>query len=608
MEPVLRSRWRSRSSAIAALALVMIACGSDGGGESEPTEPPPTPSPTLSSFQIVDDQTWNETAVRKVLQVFAFGGFASDAQIRTWADMPPRDAITEMITFRGTNERLSPRGDASPKFASLAALADHWSSSQSAVPADDRADYAKQEWSSPARVWGLAVSRTGLNPVRHRIGLFETNYHLAVNQDAGVNNWQMFRYYDDVMSALEQDVPYQGVLAVAAQSAAVAQQYNHKRNRFEDARFRGNEDFGRELHQLFFGILGVDDPEYHELTSVRNTSKALTDMPVERVGEGDAAHDADVVTFGTEFHYPGALEVLGQSVDGTTAKEKIAGICAHAIAHRESLENLPVIIVRTLADDQLTPEKTATIRAAWAEMEPKSLLTFLRNYATSTTFHDVSRIKYWTSIERNLRNANSMTLSGEEAYAKYYDPAYQIQREGVRVFRPTRNVFGSQTGHDAIASGAVFREAYNQSVERYWTYARTDDDERPSWTKDWSKAIPPEGDGTWRVRGVAEWLWQRFIADGLANFGPLERAHTYALLGAGVDFALFVDDQAPQVVYTLEDLETRGDLKELVADMEIAVIGLQHEDADERETANRRIGMAVNFIVATPYAFVQEGR
>lgn len=42
---------------------------------------------------------WTETAVRKVLHVFAYGGQASDAQISTWAEMAPRDAIQQMLTL-----------------------------------------------------------------------------------------------------------------------------------------------------------------------------------------------------------------------------------------------------------------------------------------------------------------------------------------------------------------------------------------------------------------------------------------------------------------------------------------------------------------------------
>ncbi|MFO1436412.1 MAG: hypothetical protein U1F34_08755 [Gammaproteobacteria bacterium] len=63
---------------------------------------------TQGCFRIdsVSDATWDETAVRKVLQIFAYGGQATDAQITTWANMKPADAIKQMLTLGTTNNLL----------------------------------------------------------------------------------------------------------------------------------------------------------------------------------------------------------------------------------------------------------------------------------------------------------------------------------------------------------------------------------------------------------------------------------------------------------------------------------------------------------------------
>ncbi len=592
-----RTKWALGVAYLVATLLGSGACGNDGDEQRVRR------GPVL--FEEISGAEWDETAVRKVLHVFAFGGFSSDEQIKIWADMEPHFAVQEMITLGDFNAKISPVSPDLPA-GGLRELARHWSGSSSPLPSDERERYEVGSWSSPSFAWFLAASKSGANPVRQKIGLIETNYHLAVNQDAGVNNWQMFRYYDSVMDALAASTPYTEVLSTAAESAAVATQYNHKDNRFVDGLFEGNEDFGREIHQLYFGILGVEDPEYHEVTTIRNTSKALTDMKLERVGEGDDEHDDEVVTFGTAEHYPSALEIHKSQVDGETAREKIAGIVALNMEHPETADNLPVIIIRTLADDNLTDDKIAAIRAAWKAQPTKDLLDFLRSYAMSTTFHDESRVKYWTTIDRNLIANNRATLTTEEAYAGFYNSRYMVSREDVEVFRPVNNVFGGQTGLMAANSGSVFREAYNNSTERYWTHARVDDEDT-GWEKNWAAVIPTMDDGRRHVKETAEWLWQRFIADGLKNFGTLERAQVYSLIVAGVDFALFVDDTKPAAVYSAADIETNVTLNERYTDMGVAIVPLDSSDSDERQTANRRIGLAINFVLATPYAFAQEG-
>ncbi len=65
----------------------------------ERRQPPPDREPphkNRTAFTI-PDKDWTETSVRKVLHLFAFGGFASDAQIKTWTGMRPEVSITEIL-------------------------------------------------------------------------------------------------------------------------------------------------------------------------------------------------------------------------------------------------------------------------------------------------------------------------------------------------------------------------------------------------------------------------------------------------------------------------------------------------------------------------------
>ncbi len=609
-------RWLVRYCVCLSGALALAGCPAEGvdlGDASAPGDAGDVSSggddPAFPDgiFETIDDERWDDTAVRQVLHVFAFGSLATDAQIVTWAGMEPEAAILEMLTLDEHNPRLAP--GAATADGTLRGLADLWASDDGSnpVPSSRRGEYRVGAWGSPGRTWFTAVSGVGPNPVRQRIGLLETNYHLAVNQEVGVNNWQIFSYYDEIMEGLEAGLPYEQVLAVAAKSAAVATQYGHSANLFIDARFEGNEDFAREFHQLFFGILGVDDPEHHEFTTIRNTAKMLTHMLVDWIEDGEDSRLSDEVTFGVDYHYPSSLEILGVDIEGATAADKIDAAVEVAIAHPESLANLPLIIIRNLADDHLDETEAAAIQGAWDALAPKELLPFLQAYAVSTTFHSPTRVKHWSSIERHVKASHLIALTREAAIAGYYDARWPAWQEGARVFRPTRNVFGNQTGLDAAGSAMVFRSAYNLSSDSNWFYSRTGEEE-DGWLKDWGAVVPAAADGTWRVKEVSEWLWQRFIADGLDNFGPLERAHVYALVGSSKDLGLFVDENDPTATITGEDLETKASLGELVSDMEIATVALGSDDPEKRQTANRRIGLALCFILSTPYAFVQEGR
>lgn len=570
----------------------------------------------------VTDAAWDETAVRQVLHVFAFGGFATDAQITSWADMPPGDAIKQMLTFDTTNERLSPAASDSPpihpKNGSLRCLTTLLSvpSTDNPIPSNNRDNFSMDEYDAVGRTWIMASRVRGLNPVRQRIGFWETNYHLALSSNAGVSNRQLLNFYDQVMNDHSRDLPYETVLTNAALSAAVAQQYNHRNNEYVDGKFSGNEDFGREYHQLYFGILGDYDDTYtgasadlHELVTIPNTARALTDMIVDQ----SSAATREIITYGTANHWQGTLQILETPNVGSNARDRFNALAPTSISHPESVANLPVNIVRQLADDSLDPgnidpnvqARVSIVRALWAGMPSKNLLEFLRKYAISTAFHTPNRAKLWTSVERNLLINNLTSLANRDAYSEIYDPRDYISNEDVNLFRPSHDVFGGQTGLEAATTANVFAAAYNRSVAQSYSLSRTHEG---SWSKDWSTVVPLTPEGGYRVRLTAEWLWQRYMADGLDNFGPLERAHLYALLASGRDLGYWIDSAAATNVYTLDQVQNTPAVHNQIVGAELAFVRLDSADADEREQANYRVSLAVNFIAATPYFMAQRGR
>jgi hypothetical protein len=444
-----------------------------------------------------------------------------------------------------------------------------------------------------------------MNPFRQKIGFWETNYHMATNMEV-VPRRVMMSYYDDIMNAHAMGLSYQDVVGVAAASAAVATQYGHRNNVYVGGQCLCNEDFAREYHQLFFGILGQSDPQYHELVSIKNTALALTDMKVQL----DTVYGglSDQIIFGTARHHQGALEILGTLIGGSDALQKINQLSHYAIAHPESLDNLPVIIVQGLADDNLDDDKIGRVRAAWASMPTKNLLGFLRAYAISTVFHNPTRVKYLTSFDRQLLITSQTMLNNEESYLDLYVPeVYAL--DGLRAFYPAYNVFGGQTGTEAADSADVFRVNYNHATSEESRFRQSYGTKfERSWEKNWASVIPKDSSGTYIVKDVAEWLWKRFIGDGLKNLGLLERAHIYAFLAEGRDIIHVVDRNQLGRVITTADLTSDAALAGLVQSLSARNLPLDSANSTERRAANARVGQAISFIVATPYIFAQEGR
>jgi hypothetical protein len=225
------------------------------------------------------------------------------------------------------------------------------------------------------------------------------------------------------------------------------------------------------------------------------------------------------------LHHVDDLTILDTTLNGANAKEQVEALAEVGIEHPESLDNLPLLIVSGLADDNLTPEKTAAIQALWRSLPEKNLLTFLQQYAISDLFHAEDRVNTLSSFERNLFIRNRMQLSNAELYLGEagMSPVYwALSEDEVVPFEPLHDVFGHQSGNDAYNDPSVFRHAYRRSTEEVWLY---DYGAVPSlMRRDWSTVIPQLDKGTWRVKDVARFLWQRFVCDGLKHYGPLAMA------------------------------------------------------------------------------------
>ena len=647
-------------------ALSILLLGND---EIIPPPPPPPPPPSeLLGLPIISDSNWDYQAVRRVLNVFAFGGHARVSQINAWARMSPHIAIKEMLTFAEHNLKLSPLAYGERytapayNYGKIWDFSEDFISSNSAnhsIPRDKDSDYSRSqyslsEWNFPG-LWAIMVTTRGLNPFRQRIGFWETNYHMAVNLNTPVNHHQLAKYYDDILEALEAGKPYYEVIAIAASSAAVATQYGHRFNKWNRTtnECECNEDFARELHQLFFGILGEADPmgvENHENMTIKNTAKALTDM---RVDWSDQLRRLpENVTFGTANHYPASrtLNILNREISGSNARHRIRRIAQIAIRHPESLKNLPVKIIASLADDNLSDQKKQQLRNAWKKMKEKNLLTFLQAYAVSTLFHDSDRVKYWTSAERQLMMANKLVLNNTEGIGvmRLYNPVNTwekgMESEQFHLFRPTHNVFGGQTAQEASDAAAIFENNYNRFIWDHWRVERfTMPDVFPNWEKNWASVLPATANGKYQVDQVARWLWRHFLNDNLENFGPLEKAHVYSLLATRRDFPFLMclrkkrieagitlnslrnleDDYSELCggwnnTFSQEDIDllqgaystsdaSSGYVTSWVNQMAGRQLKLKSNNFDERRIATQRIGAAINFILSTPYIFAEQG-
>lgn len=589
---------------------------------------------------------WNEQAVRDVLRVFAYGGGASDADITAWASMEPSAAIVHMWTVNSKLANAANGGNIAinPTDGSLSRLSHIYGTSG---PATSRSDFDQKfiPWNnSPARTFAQAVPTRGLNPFRQKIAYFETNYHLALNQDKNVTDVQMFRHYDtvanDVARSFRDSLGYEDVLANMALSAPVATQYNHKKNQCTGSVFSGNEDFAREYHQLYFGILGVgtdrsgltnkdaipagnaESFNSHELITIPQTAKALTDIQVIQLANDSFS---DIATFGTTKHCSGNLSIYGQTNQGATAEARIKSLSKLSIAHAESKNTLPLIIVSNLADENLDSAnpltgttadintKIANIQALWNSMSKKNLIEFIRKYAISSMFHNTSRLKYVSSVDRTLTNANTTVVSNAELSYGIVRYDWEIASENIAPFRPDHDVFGGQTGLEASNTDDVFRNANNSAVSGQFGATGIWSGNSYVRLKDYRAFLPKQSDIT--AEEIAKFLWRRILGDAnYSYFGSLERAHLVSILSSGRDLNYLlcgnVDVSACSTKdnVTAESSITTGATATTINNAATTTLFKAGSTSATINDDNDRVGAAIDFILATPYNFIQVGK
>lgn len=510
---------------------------------------------TRLSLTSLTRTSWGEREVRKVLKVFAFGGHARNGQISLWANMPPARAIREMLNFSEHNLKLSPLAlgekyrDTASNHGTLTAWQNFISSESSNIPIPvSRRDQYGLDGYNFDDAYNRMITVRGLNPFRQRIGFWETNYHLAVNLDAGVSRRQIAAYYDLIMEAHAAGLPYKDVMAAAAKSAAIAMQYGHRRNEWDESTqiCKCNEDFGREIHQLFYGIFGINDPN-HETVTIPETAKMLTGMPVRYINGFGFDIKVDYAKgLADEEHHLNSVTIFGLPISGADPRAKIDDLMPHSMQHPESLQNLPIMIISVLADDNLSEPAKEQLRTAWASMGVnRNFLEFIHAYATSDLFHSPNQLKYFISHERALYVANKFNLDNLEAY--FGGGSNNGGRAGTSVggvltgdfagdfFKPLNNVFGGQTSAAASDSVVAFEKNYNRLTDDERILRESvlcsSCDQGQAWSKKWETVLPRRADGQYYVSDVAKWLWNHAVGD-MSSYTQLERAHLYSLLGA----------------------------------------------------------------------------
>jgi len=109
------------------------------------------------------------------------------------------------------------------------------------------------------------------------------------------------------------------------------------------------------------------------------------------------------------------------------------------------------------------------------------------------------------------------------------------------------------------------------------------------------------------VNEIGEWLWQRLVADGLKNYGPLERAYVNAFLATGNDLGLALEPGSPDINFTAAQLNVDPYRSALLTN-EAFTMNLNSANRNLRNFANLKVGLAVDFISMTPFMFAMEAK
>lgn len=595
----------------------------------------------------ISDAAWDDTAVRHVLHTFAYGSRATDDQIAAWSDLPPDQAIEQILTFEPNNPLLAPPGTRQlpPRLADLQTLLGgdednpmRWDRRRffATLNTDAAGNTSSFSRRNLQRTWIHAATSGGSNAFLHRTAFFLSNYQMALR--ASVATPGILRsYYDQFIDDLIARESMTDIITTAAKSAAVAKRYGHNDNRFNNANgdFSGNDDFAREYFQLFFRLLGeTEDVRYHENVTIKNNSRLLTGFAVDRRPNayGSVSLQDRLVApidFSDHFdgeghyrrnatrHHAACLEILREQICGPTGAAKLDALGPVVRDHPEVLANLPVYIVSHFADDRIDAEEARVIRRAWIEAGD-DLLEFLRSYAISTVFHSPARTKQLSTFDRNLILLSRILVDDDEVYLgrELTDSVIApMERQGGTVFEPAKAVFGGQTGAEAALNPGILKDAFETSLGTAGVFAKLETTYAPqpgeaaaaSWQKDWGKVVP---DHDKSASTIGHWLWQRLVADNGENFDAVAEAQVLSFLARGSDFGTVAADVTglPSTAhYTVGDIAGSAELTALIDDLGSEPLELWSADPDTRRDANRRMNLAVNFIAVLPFAFAIEG-
>ncbi len=520
--------------------------------------------PALASgFVTVSEEDWTDGAVRRVLHAIAFGSQLDDAEIARLAAMSPEQALLEIM----------PQGMG--KGVSLVATVEMFAASSSGRLAETFTQ--EKQFRGMPSAWTWEIIRPDAPLVAHRIAMFETMYHLATTADKARHALQM-SFYDQILADLDQ--PYVEVLARAAASGPIAVQYGHIKNSYRNGVFRGNDDFARELHQLFFGILGSDDPN-HENVTIEETALALTGVRVNRRQR--------TINYPAQAHPKLSLTILGQEIPyvrGMTMDARVAEVCRVAIEHPEAQVALPTMFVSHFGEDLPPAWVMQQAIEAWNAMETRKLVPFLRAYLASTAFHRPDRVRRVLPVDLVARTMNRLLLPLDEPDARAAGAVRRFLDDlGQAPFRPAHEVFGDITGPETHSSPETLRQwwaglmrlAGSRELRLYQT------------------ALPDAltSGESMAVEDVGRWLWQRLIADDCEGYDARAEAQVCALLSTGKDFDSYLNS------FGLGPVSADAELREHSLALGRTLL--------KPARAQDRVRLAGLFILGTPNAFVDRG-
>jgi len=546
-------------------------------------------------FRLIEEDSWSKNTVNKILNTFTYGIVASQEQIEAWVDMPPEEAIEEIITMDGFNKKLRNRENTF------------------LTEEEDKLEYILQEasvrypnsaFNFNARLTNgellsvLIMDNTNYNPTRLKVGLWETNYHQVINSKVdALFSFNVYHYFDDIVEGIENNIGYQNILSKSATSSPIMYMYKQFENKFTNNKLSVNDDFAREYNQLFFGILGKNDLAYYEDVTIENTARALTGI--------DANYDSYTTINGEETlsapsyyikenagnHYHGMLEILGEFISHSGVKEALEEIARIAITKNESIKNLPVMIINGLADSNLENNSNTTQRIIneWKEnVNHPDLLSFIRKYAISKEFHSETRLKYLSSLDRLMKTYNLLNFEGKKPYS-YTKLIQELEKENYKIFFPAKGVFGNLTGEDIINNSNIISAFYNRAANQEYSGIYPG--------MDFSKMIDKDIDNN--VKDITEFIWNRFVGDNLKNFGQMERLHIYSLLLYGKNYNDYIQSD---IDYTEEYIESDIDTGNKIIDMS--------EEYIDINTTNikRNLKYVTNFVLGLPFMWFEEGK